>query len=291
MMDLVEGGTTLLSDEPIPGHFATGYAKWSHDGSRIVFETAGGDWPRGELMAIDLAMGTRASLVLARATVRPSLRTASGSPSRSFPSAEAGAAGGVWMMQADGSDRHRVGVFGGPFWSADGREILINSYAEPTTSTVVNPETGAGGVVRVAGHQILSWPTWAGPGTVVAALTAKGEPDSIVLLDVSNPAEAKVTEVLWRRTPDLDVTPRHMVVRPGTRECFFVGVEAKRRGLYVVEPDGSDRARPLEVVEYQRQCRRNSSADSPSRPTAVISSSTPTGPGDSNHAGSSSADY
>ena len=170
-----------------------------------------------------------------------------------FPSAEAGAAGGVWMVRADGSDRHRVGVFGGPFWSADGREILINSYAEPTTSTVVNPETGVGGVVRVAGHQILSWPNWAGPGTVVAALTAKGEPDSIVLLDVSNPAEAKVTEVLWRRTPDLDVTPRHLVIRPGTRECFFVGVEAKRRGIYVVEADGSNRAKPLGVIEYQRQ--------------------------------------
>jgi hypothetical protein len=89
----------------------------------------------------------------------------------------------------------------------------------------------------------------------VAALTAKGKPDSIVLLDVSNPAEAKITEVLWMRTPDLDVTPRHMVIRPGTRECFFVGVEAKRRGLYVVEPDGSYRAKPLGVVEYQRQMR------------------------------------
>ena len=70
---------------------------------------------------------------------------------------------------------------------------------------------------------------------------------------LSNPAEAKVTEVLWRQTPDLDVSPRHLVIRPGTRECIFVGVEAKRRGIYVVEADGSNRAKPLGVIEYQRQ--------------------------------------
>jgi hypothetical protein len=167
-----------------------------------------------------------------------------------FPSAESGAAGGVWMMQADGSDRHPVGEFGCPFWSPDGRELLIDGFSEPTTSTVVNIETGARNVVQVAGHRIISWPTWAGPGTVVAALAAKGVPDSIVLLDVSNPAQSKVTEVLWRRTPDLDVTPRHLAIRPGTRECFFVGAEATRRGLYVVEADGSNRARGLGVVEY-----------------------------------------
>src|SRR5262249_37915797 len=140
-----------------------------------------------------------------------------------FPSAESGATGGVWMIRADGSDRHRVGVLGCPFWSPDGRALLINSFAEPTTPTVVNLETGAADVARVAGHQIISWPTWAGPDTLVAVLAAKNEPDSIVLLDVRGPAEAKVTELLWKRSPELDVTPRHTAIRPGTRECYFVG--------------------------------------------------------------------
>jgi RNA polymerase sigma factor (sigma-70 family) len=250
MTDLAEGGTTLLVDEPMPGGFATGYAKWTHDGSRIVFETAGGQWPRGQLMAIDLLRGHSTLTHLGEGnhpTFSPDDKRVA---LTLFPSAESGAAGGVWMIRTDGSDRHRVGVFGCPSWSPDGRALLINSFAEPTTPTVVNLETGAADVVRVAGHQIISWPTWAGPDTLVAVLTAKDEPDSIALLDVRSPAEAKVTEVLWKRSPELDVTPRHTTIRPGTRECYFVGAEAKRRGLYVIERDGSNRARALGVVEY-----------------------------------------
>ena len=78
--------------------------------------------------------------------------------------AEPGAEGGVWVMHADGSERRRVGDFGAPFWSPDGREFLINSYSLPTESTCINLETKEGGVVEVAGHQIFSWPSWAGPG-------------------------------------------------------------------------------------------------------------------------------
>src|SRR5262249_15344581 len=36
-MDLVEGGTTLLADEPDPGLDYCNAPEWSHDGTRIVF--------------------------------------------------------------------------------------------------------------------------------------------------------------------------------------------------------------------------------------------------------------
>jgi RNA polymerase sigma factor (sigma-70 family) len=254
MMDLVEGGTTLLADEPLPGGFVTGYGKWSHDGRRILFETASGeDWPRGNLMAIDVR------------NERPNFaRLCAGNfPAPSpdgrriafalFPSAESGFAGGTWIMGADGSDRHRVADLGAPSWSPDGRRLLINSFSLPTTSTVLDPETGRAEVIRVAGRQILSWPSWSGPHTVVTAFTSGGEAESIVLLDVQSPSEAKVIELLWRRSAELDVTPRWPVVRPGTRQYFFAGAEPKRRGIYVVEPDKSNQARPAGVVEYQRQ--------------------------------------
>ena len=41
MMDLVEGGTTLIADEVEPGFNCCLSPKWSHDGTRIVF----GAWP------------------------------------------------------------------------------------------------------------------------------------------------------------------------------------------------------------------------------------------------------
>ena len=131
MLDLVEGGTTLIADEPLPDHVCSGMAKWSHDGSRIVFEARHGNpwpWP-ARLMAIEVRDG------------RPTFTDLGDGNNPTFSpddkriafllhaGNEAGAGGGVWMMHADGSGRHRVGDFGAPFWSPDGREFLINSYS------------------------------------------------------------------------------------------------------------------------------------------------------------------
>jgi hypothetical protein len=107
-------------------------------------------------------------------------------------------------------------------------------------------EIGRDGVIEVPGHQIFSWPSWVGPGTVVSAIAPKEkyEGDSIALLDVRKPAEAKILEVLWKRNADLDVTPRWPVFRPGTRQCFFEGDEPRKRALYSVQRGESLRARP-----------------------------------------------
>src|SRR5262249_17426924 len=43
MLDLVEGGVTLVADEPIPGKIYSGLAVWSHNGSRIVFDATGSE--------------------------------------------------------------------------------------------------------------------------------------------------------------------------------------------------------------------------------------------------------
>jgi Tol biopolymer transport system component len=167
-----------------------------------------------------------------------------------FPSAELGADSGVYLMHADGSQRRRVGEFGAPHWSPDGREFLINSYSLPTESTLINLETKEGSTIEVPGHQIFSWPRWVGPGTVVTALAPKEkyEGDSIALLDVRQPAEAKILEVLWKRSEDLDVIPRWPIYRPETGQCFFTGDVPKRRAIYSVRRGESHRARPVGVA-------------------------------------------
>jgi hypothetical protein len=88
---------------------------------------------------------------------------------------------------------------------------------------------------------------------VVTALAPKDkdEGDTIALLDVREPGEAKIIEILWKRTADLDVTPRWPVFRPGTRQCFFQGVEEKKRTIYSVERGESLRAKPVGVVGPQ----------------------------------------
>ncbi len=237
MLDLIEGGTTLIVDEPIPGHQCSGRAKWSHDGSRIVFETTGGNWPRARLFAIEAhdgrprftELGDGNNPTFSPGDERIAFTLHAGN--------EAGAGGGVWMMNADGSGRHRAGDFGAPFWSPDGRELLVNSYSARTRSTVINLETEEEGAVVVPGHRIFSWPSWAGPGMLVSALAPreKNEGDSIALLDVRNPAKATIIDVLWKRSEGPDVSPRWPVYRPDTRECFFVGEEPTKRMIYTVK--------------------------------------------------------
>jgi hypothetical protein len=88
---------------------------------------------------------------------------------------------------------------------------------------------------------------------VVTALAPKGkyEGEVIALLDVREPAEAKILEILWKRTADLDVTPRWPVFRPGTRQCFFQGVDGDKRTIYSVQRGESMRAKHMGVVGHQ----------------------------------------
>ena len=254
MLDLVEGGITLIADEPAPGLVCCGMPKWSNDGSRILFDAASGErWPLARLWAIEAGDG------------RPTYKDIGFGNCPTFstddkriafllhPSAELGADTGVWLMHADGSQRRRVGEFGAPLWSPDGREFLINSYSLPTTSTVINLETKGAGVVEVPKSQIFSWPSWAGPGTLVSALSPKEsyKGDSIALIDVREPAEAKIIEVLWKRSEELDITPRWPVYRPETRQCFFVGEEPKKRRIYSVRRGESLQAKEVGVIEEQ----------------------------------------
>src|SRR5262249_34927403 len=202
VLDLIEGGTMLIVDEPIPGHLCCGRSKWSHDGRRIVFETTGGDWPRARLFAIEARDGRPSFTELGdgnNPTFSPDDRRIAFTL---HAGNEAGAGGGVWMMNADGSGRHRVGDFGAPFWSPDAGALLVNSYSVRTRSTVINLETKQEDAVVVPGHQIFSWPNWAGPGMLVSPLAPKGkyQGDSIALLDIRNPAKATIRDVLWKRS-------------------------------------------------------------------------------------------
>jgi dipeptidyl aminopeptidase/acylaminoacyl peptidase len=252
MLDLVEGGTTLIVNEPIPDQVGSGMPRWSHDGSRIVFDTTGSQLPVARLMAIEVRDGVPKFTDLGAGnnpTFSPDDRRIA---FLLHQDAEPGAEPGIWVMQADGSGRRYIGEFGAPFWSPDGREFLINSYSIPTQSTVFNLETKEGGIVQVRGHQIFSWPSWAGPGTLVSALATNGVADSIALIDVRKPAESKMIQVLWKRGENLDVTPRWPVFRPGTRQFFFVGEESNKRALYTLERGESIQARRTEVIERQR---------------------------------------
>ncbi len=149
-------------------------------------------------------------------------------------------------MQADGTERRRAGAYGAPFWSADGREFLVNNFPETPGTLVMNFEKMTGGTLELPGYRIYSWPSWAGPGKLVSALSAnRDDGDTIALLDVSNPIHSTVIEVLWTRSKELDVSPRWPVYWPETRRCFFSGVEQNKRTLYSFDRGNPRDAKPV----------------------------------------------
>src|SRR5207237_3053942 len=121
MMDLVEGGTTLIADETEPGFNWCNEPKWSHDGTRIIFAT----WPlpgfercRIKLIAsqdglprcVDLGPGHSPTFSPDDRRIAFTLE----------PGSEEGGPG-VWVMQSDGSGRRRVSeAYGTSFWSPAG---------------------------------------------------------------------------------------------------------------------------------------------------------------------------
>ena len=72
---------------------------------------------------------------------------------------------------------------------------------------------------------------------------ARKAPDSIVLLDVSRPSEAKVVRTLWNRSTGPDVFARWPLISPSTGDCFFIGDEGNKRTLYALSPGGGPRGR------------------------------------------------
>ncbi len=236
LMDLADGDITLIADQPEPGLTHCGSSTWSHDGRRILFDaTPGTQWTVTHLKAIEAGESRPILFDLGTGNC-PSLSPAD--DRIAFLSNADGAPTGVWMMKADGTGRRLLGNYGIPRWSPDGRRMMIVSFANPCQVTIMDADPDQSGVLRIPDHKIFSVPSWAGPGTIVAALASDvvGEGDALVLVDVSDPAHGRVKEVLWRAADGLDIRLSYSVYWPDTRRCVFVGRGSKGRALYLVRP-------------------------------------------------------
>lgn len=254
LMDLQSGDVTMIADEPDPGADSCGSPRWSYDGRRILFDAmpnqqfhllhikaieVGADSPR----MTDLGPGARPTFSPENARIAFLLHD------NAVPGAEAG----VWVMQADGSQRRRAGYFGMPFWSPDDRQFLIVGFNDPRELRLVNLDKADAQVVKLPGQAVFGWPSWAHAGTVAAIIGSAGKGDSVALLDVKKPANARIEKVLWKQSPEHDVQPLWPVYSPLTRRCVFVGIEPAGMALYVIEPAGAGHARRLEQAGLDSQ--------------------------------------
>lgn len=248
--DLVQGQTSLVAD---PTAFSVGYAEipeWSHDGQHIVFhiQPRKSDWTNSEIVLIEgrgtlsrirkLGPGCCASLSPDGQTIAY-LQLESGM-AREQP--------GIVLMKLDGSARRTIDIIGAPTWSPDGTRLLINSIPAPTEVKIHDLAKDQTVNVNVPGKTIYSWARWAGPNQLIASLGGEKEPDSLAILDIENPPEAKVARTLWRRSSSEDVFPRWPVISASTGKWFFIGESGDKRTILTAPAQGDGQG-PLTALE------------------------------------------
>jgi hypothetical protein len=245
MMDLKNEEVTLIADQPVTGLTHSGSPAWSHDGRRIFFDASPGtNFNRSRLMAIEIRDGR-----LSVTDVGPgNCPTFSPDDTRvAFlvnPGAVPGSETGVWLMNADGSQRRLLGDYGKPLWSPDGRQLLVMSFTFPREIRLMDANPEKSSDLKVPVQQIHSDPSWAGEGTNVAVI-GPAQGDSIALVDVSEPLTPKVKEILWRTANGPDVLPDYPVYSPATGRCIFVGIGKDGESLYSIQKGKTPPAKRL----------------------------------------------
>jgi Tol biopolymer transport system component len=245
MMDLAERRTSLIADPSTLGVPFAECPHWSHDGRRIVFhiQPRKSDWTQSRIAMIE-SRDSRPEFRDLGAGCCPRFSPDDRTIAFLLLSGEVpGEEEGVWLMSADGTNRRRVGESGSPFWSPDGSQLLLSSWFEPTQSSVYSFATKQSTPIKIPGRSIFSWPRWAGAGLLVACVGPEQSPDSIVLLDVSRPSEARITSTLWNRSTGPDVFARWPVASSTTGDYFFIADEGEKRTLFALSPGGGPRGR------------------------------------------------
>ena len=246
-IEVATGKVTLVADEPHGNLTYIGSPCWSTQGRQILFDaTPGKDWLKTRLIKVDITKSSAETTDLGAGNCPVFSPDGKRIAFLLNSNAEAGAKGGIWLMDSDGSNRRRLGGFGIPKWSPDGRQLLITSFSSPGRLTLMDVETGKQKLIQLADHKIYSTPDRAGDGKTIVALTSTENGRGIALIDVSQPEQAKVKQILWRIGDRLDVGVAFPIFSPATDRCVFVGKTKAGMALYSVQPGSFDPPQRLE---------------------------------------------
>lgn len=254
MVDLETGKATLIADQPDPRLNRCGSPEWSHDGKRIIYDAmALNEVPNTRLKVIELA-GGKLSLVDLGLGNCPTFSPNDDRVAFLNNSRAGGGALGVWLMQADGARRRALGHYGRPKWSPDSRQFFIVDLALTRRVTLMDIRPEKSGPLNLGELHLFPDPSWASDELLVAPIGG-AEPDTIALIDVSEPSRAKVKEILWKRGKGQgpDVAPYHPVYSPKTGRCVFIGSGVKGKALYAFRRGQPDPPRKVEREGYDRE--------------------------------------
>ena len=234
-IDVTSREVILVSHEPDKKLSYCGTPRWALGGNQIVFDaTPGRNWTETRLMSIrqsntgvetiDLGAGNCPTLSPDGEQLAFHLNGG----------AVPGAASGIWIMDADGLNRRRLGGFGIPLFSPSGKKLLVSSFSSRRQLSLLDPQTGKSTRIEVPGYKIYSQTSWGSDDETLVAVVVSKQGTGIAMLDISQPDNATVRQVLWRRGDQFDVDPGCPVYSEKTGTCVFTGRTPEGTALYAI---------------------------------------------------------
>jgi Tol biopolymer transport system component len=122
-----------------------------------------------------------------------------------------------------------------PLWSPDGKKLLLVSFANPATLYLLDMTTIERVKVCIPDHQVFQSPSWLDEGSLVAVV-GTDKPNSVAVVDVLQPGQARIKQTLWQRGDGTNAEPVDPVYCPQRRQVVFVGRDKQGQALYTCEP-------------------------------------------------------
>jgi Tol biopolymer transport system component len=163
---------------------------------------------------------------------------------------------GTWLMKANGGNSRPMGgtSYGITKWAPVGNRIMISTFDAIPIVMIAElhaDDSATMTQVQLAGQDLRSTPGWDGVDaqTIITVLRSNTV-HQIVLLDVSDPANATIKQTLWRQGDGATVKPAHPQFSAATGACVFVGWNGKDPALYLIEKGQSTSPQRIEPKGY-----------------------------------------
>jgi Tol biopolymer transport system component len=127
------GEATLIASELDPWLNQCGSPVWSPDGRRIFFDATPGiaDFSLSRIKSLELDEGHLSVKDLGPGNCLSVSASCDRLVFLLNPGAVPGAESSVWLMNADGTGRRKLGGYGRPRWSPDGHQFLVVDFSSP----------------------------------------------------------------------------------------------------------------------------------------------------------------